>query len=399
MYKRIIFLLVSFWNFHANSQSFDFLKADSTDKNKELPRYLVIETKYQYGSHITTGVEELQNTVEENPSNTFEIRVGWRGHGRKQWHQLHNFMTYGVTLHHVAFQPYNNILGNPTAICLFMDYPFIRTRYFWFGLDLVVGPAFGFKPYHPENNPDQKAIGSPVNLLFQPSLNLAFKLNKRFDIAFQAGLTHYSDGRTRTPNKGINLMGIGVKAVYNIKPFYKDGRDASHLPERPNYNKVIIPKHNNYFEFMASGGLGFTGSFADYENKHDTYYGAMGFSLDAAYKYCHISRVGIGYDIFFDGSLVEEYKTMDPEDVPLEDKMYAGVHISLELLIHRFAIITQYGRTLRNIPGRGKSYVVAGCRYDLSNKVFLKIVLKTPTELIADFALFGAGFTLNSKKK
>jgi hypothetical protein len=90
---------------------------------------------------------------------------------------------------------------------------------------------------------------------------------------------------------------------------------------------------------------------------------------------------------------------MDPEDVPLEDKMYAGVHISLELLIHRFAIITQYGRTLRNIPGRGKSYVVAGCRYDLSNKVFLKIVLKTPTELIADFALFGAGFTLNSKKK
>lgn len=398
MYKQIFVLFLYAFSFQINAQSFDFLKADTSDIKKDLPCYVVVETKYQYGSHKTTGVYELQETVETNPFNTFEFRVGWRGYGRKRWQQLHNFTTYGVALHHVVFQPYDNILGNPTSISLYIDYPLLSTRYFWFGLDLAIGPAFGFKAYDPETNPNQKAIGSSVNLLFQPNLNLGFKVNKRFDIAVQAGLTHYSNGRLRTPNIGVNLKGFGLKAVYNIKPLYEGGRDASHLPDRPTNTKVVIPKHENYFEFMVSGGLGFTGSFDKYETKDDIYYGAMGLSIDAALKYSHISKVGIGYDIFFDGSLVEEYEIIENQDIPFKDKMYSGIHISHEFLIHQFAVITQYGRTFKDIPGRGKSYLITGFRYDVSEKVFLKLFLKTPTKLIADFALFGVGFSLNSQK-
>ena len=400
MCRLFLIIVLCISGLEISGQSFDSLKEDSTDSNNELPRYIVIETKYQHGQHITTGVEALEETVESNPYNIFELRVGWRGYGRKRWQQLHNFMTYGVSLHHAAFQPYNNILGNPTSVCLYMDYPFIRTKYFWFGLDIAVGPAFGFKPYDPVTNPDQTAIGSAINLLFQPNLNLGFKVNKRFDLAIEAGLTHYSDGRTRTPNKGVNLMGIGLKAVYNLRPFYKDGRDAQYLPDRPHLNKVKLPKHKDYFELIISGGVGVTGSYDHYETKDDTYYAAMGLTLDGAIKYAHVARAGIGFDVFFDGSLEEEYDFGNHSSpIPIENKIYGGIHISHEFLIHRFAVITQYGRTFRNVPGRGKSYVVAGCRYDLSEKVFLKIVLKTPTALIADFALLGAGFTINSKKK
>ena len=60
----------------------------------------------------------------------------------------------------------------------------------------------------------------------------------------------------------------------------------------------------------------------------------MGFSIDGALKYSHISRIGIGYDVFFDESLVEEYETIENQDFPLEDKMYDGIHISHEFLIH-----------------------------------------------------------------
>jgi hypothetical protein len=398
MCKRILILLLCVGSFQVIGQSLDFLKADSTDSDKELPRYVVVEFKYLYGKHLTTGVDELEETIEKNPFNTFEARVGWRGYGRKRWQQLHNFMTYGVGLHHVVFQPYNNILGNPTTLYLYMDYPFVRTKYFWFGLDVAVGGAVGFKPYDPENNPNQKAIGSFLNLMFQPNLNLGFKVSKRFDVAFQAGLTHYSNGRMRTPNKGVNLIGFGMKAVYNIKPFYKDGRDASHLPPRPIYKKVILPKHENYFELMVSAGGSFTGSYDYYETEDKTYYGAAALSIDGAYKYSHITRAGIGFDVFYDGSLVEEFEGVKKSDVPFAEQTYAGIHLSHELLIHRFAVITQYGRTFRDVTGRGKSYVIAGARYDVSEKVFLKILLKTPAELIADFVIIGAGFSLNSKK-
>ena len=394
MYKKLFSIVFCLIAHYANSQSYEFLKADSSDGKKELPRYLVIETKYQHGEHITTGVEALQETVESNPYNTFELRVGWRGYGRKRWQQLHNFLTYGVVLHHVAFEPYDNILGNPTSVCLYMDYPFLKTKNFWFGLDVAVGGAFRFKPYDPETNPQQKAIGSAVNLVFQPNLNLGFRLTNRFDFAIQAGLTHYSDGRMRTPNKGVNLIGLGLKAVYNIKPFYKDGRDPTSLPPRPENIKVVLPKHKNYFELMIAAGGGFTGSLSEYETKDDVYYGVMGLNLDGAYKYTHIGRIVLGVDVFFDESLVEEY-----ENPINEKKFYGGVHIGHELLIHRFAVIVQYGRTFRDVLGRGKSYVIAGCRYHLSRKFFLKMVLKTPTELVADFALFGAGFTIDSRKR
>lgn len=399
MYRYIILLFLLWPSININAQSLDFLNADTSDQNKDLPRYLVLEGKYQHGIHLTTGVDALEESVESNPYNTFELRVGWRGYGRKRWQQRQKYPTYGVGLHHVAFKPYQNILGNPTSVFGYLDYLFIKNRYFWFGLDVAVGAAFGFKAYDPETNPDQKAIGASLNLLFQPNLNLGFKLNKRFDIAFQAGLTHYSDGRSRTPNKGVNLLGVGFKTVYNIKPFYKNKKDASHLPDRPQNIKFIIPKHKNYFELMASIGAGFTGSFDDFENKDDIYYAAGALSIDGAYKYGHNGRFGIGIDMFYDASLIEEYEPVENQEVPLKQQTYAGIHISHEFLIHRFAVITQYGRTFKEIPGRGKSYVITGARYDVTETFYLKCVLKTPTELIADFAILGAGFTINSKKE
>ena len=398
MFKLIFTLLLCVWSMQINAQSLEFLSADTSDSKKELPRYVVVEAKYNSGVHLTTGVDKLQETVESNPYHNVEFRVGWRGYGRKRWQQLHNYMTYGVGINHVFFVPYDNILGSPTAVYVYMDYPLVRLKNVWFGFDFAVGGAVGYKPFDPIKNPDQKGIGSSFNVFFQPNLNLGFKLSKRLDVAFQAGLSHYSNGRMRTPNKGINLMGGGLKVVYNIKPFYKDGRDASHLPERPQYKRVEIPKHKKYIDINISGGLGVTGSFDDFETEDDTYYGAGGVSLEGMFKYSHVGRVGIGYDIFFDGSLVEEHDLPENKKIAFRDKLYGGIHISHEFLIHRFGVIFQYGRTFQDVPGRGKSYVVAGCRYDVTPRTFLKVVLKTPTELIADYGLVGAGFTLYSNR-
>ena len=96
MCKQIVVIFLCVFSFQTNAQSFDFLKSDTTDIQKNLPGYMVVETKFQHGHHKTTGVDELQKTIETNPFNTFEFRIGWRGYGRKKWQQLHNFTTYGV---------------------------------------------------------------------------------------------------------------------------------------------------------------------------------------------------------------------------------------------------------------------------------------------------------------
>ncbi len=380
------------------AQSIEFLRADTSDQKKDMPRYIFTQVKYHHGIHITTGVEELQETVESNPYNAFDARVGWRGYGRKAWNRFfRNKLSYGVGLNYAVFKPYENILGNPFAVYFFMEYPLFRNDWIWFGIDFGVGGSIGFKPYDPNDNPDQRGIGSRVNVFFEPQLELGLKLTERLDFSVGGGLTHYSNARSRTPNKGVNLLGVQGKVTYNIKPFYKDDRDPSSLPARLVPIRRDHPKHQNYFEFMAAIGGGFVGTNTDYEINDPIYYGAFSSNFDVAYRYSHILRTAIGYDVFYDQSMSFDYEGVDHTEVPHSDMVYSGIHISQELLIHRWAILFQYGRTFGNVPLR-ESYVIAGFRYDVTPNFFLKGYLKTPTELVADFAQLCVGYTFKTRK-
>ncbi|ANQ51067.1 acyloxyacyl hydrolase [Flammeovirga sp. MY04] len=385
-----------------NAQTVDFLKADTTDTNKTYPRYMFAQTKLHYGGHFSTGVDGLEE-VERNNFSAMELRVGWKGYGRKRWQKLMGYPSYGFGLYQATFFPEANILGSPSAVYGFFNAPFKRYKKWSLNYDLGVGLAYDFFGYDPENNPDQTAIGSDFNVYFTVSVEGEFKLSRRLDLTTGFLFTHFSNGRTRTPNKGVNLYGLNAGLKYNFNAYIpKQGgqRLAKDQDPRPKYIDYNLPEFKPYWEYYMFAAGGWSTSPYDIEDR-ELYYGVATLAFDVARHYSHKGKFGIGVDVFRDGSLVEEYQNK-PEyanGVPESRLWYPGIHVSHELLIHRFTLVTQVGVPLIHVEGRGGWYGRVGGRYDITRKVFAHLALKTPGGFIADFVEWGVGFRMYGKKK
>lgn len=398
----IRYLLLVFALFFVNTveaQTWDFLKSDTTDTNKTYPRQIFGQTKFHFGGHFSTGVDGLEE-VENNYFSAMELRVGWKGYGRKKWQELFGYPSYGFGLYQATFFPEANILGRPTAFYGFFNAPFKRYKNWSLMYDVGVGLAFDFFGYDPKENPDQTAIGSDYNVYFTVSIEGDFKISRRIDGTAGFLFTHFSNGRTRTPNKGVNLYGLNAGIKYNFNSYIpkKGGQYlAKDKDPRIQTKSYVLPQFKPFWEYYFFAAGGWTTSPYDIENR-EKYYGIASMAFDVARHYSYKGKFGLGIDVFHDGSLVEEYQSQYPNGVPESKLWYAGIHVSHELLIHKFTLLTQVGVPFMNVEGRGGWYARVGGRYDITRKVFAHLALKTPGGFIADFVEWGVGFRMYGKK-
>ncbi len=381
------------------AQTYDFLKSDTTDSNKTMPRQIFGQTKVHWGGHFSTGVDGLEE-VENNYFSALELRVGWKGYGRKKWQELFGYPSYGFGLYQATFYPEANILGSPSAVYGFFNAPFKRYNKWSLNYDLGVGLAYDFFGYDPKENPDQTAIGSEFNVYFTVSVEGQFKISRRLDGTAGLLFTHFSNGRTRTPNKGVNLYGLDLGVKYNFNGYVpKKGGRSLKKDQDPRVKTVQydLPEFQPFWEYYVFGAGGWNTSPYDIEDR-EKYYGVATIGMDVARHYSYKGKFGLGIDIFRDGSLVEEYQSQYPNGVPNSKLWYAGIHVSHELLVHRFTLVTQVGVPFMNVEGRGGWYARVGGRYDLTRKIFAHLALKTPGGFIADFVEWGIGFRMYGKK-
>ena len=352
------------------------------------------------GGHLPTGVDFLQKTVESKPFMAFDLKVGWKGCGYRKWQRFFNFPTYGVGIYTASFLPKQNVLGRPIALYTFVNAPFTRWKKSSFNYDLGMGLAYNFAEFDPENNPQQTAIGSDRNLYFDAALEYNMQLSRNFDAAVGVNLTHFSNGRIRTPNKGVNLLSINATVKYIFWPYSKKFSNERGEGERPCYIEQDIPEFIGFWEYYIFANGGITTSNQNFWSQGQTYAVGSG-GIDIGRHVAHISKITIGLDAFFDSSLRIDYAADygGTEQVPSSELFYGGVHIGHELMFHRFTLVTQYGRTFRKIKDRGNWYLRVGLRYDINHHLFGRLSLKTPDGFRADFVEWGGGIYLYSGKK
>lgn len=88
-------------------------------------------------------------------------------------------------------------------------------------LEPSLGLSYDFEPYNPETNVHNDAIGSRFNVYFALNLGAAYRLNREMDLVYGLDLTHFSNGRTFRPNKGLNLAGLNLGFRYHFnKPHH-----------------------------------------------------------------------------------------------------------------------------------------------------------------------------------
>ncbi len=400
--KKYFLLGLILWVFQAQAQTFDFHTSDTTDQNKSYPMYYTGELKYHFGAHLPTGVSSLKE-LEENPFSAMEFRLGVKGYGRKKWHQFFNYPTYGLGYYQAVFHPKSNVLGNPSAVFLYFNAPFKKGKKVEFGYDLGIGISYNFIGYDPESNPDQTAIGSDANVYFAASLEARYKLSKRLEGTTGLDFTHFSNGRTRTPNKGVNLVALNTAVKYTFKP--RDRRTRKRiqkdLPGQPEFIRHVLPEHKKQWEYYVFLNGGVNTSSINFEDR-STYYACGSMGLDVMRHYSRVGKYGLGLDFFYDASLVENYAEDyggDESKVPTRKLFYSGIHIGHELMVQRFTVVTHLGFAFREIKDKGSVYARVGLRYDVSKRFWGRVALKVPNGFVADFIEWGIGYSFFKAEK
>lgn len=213
------------------------LLAQESDPN----HFRVLEVRGHSGTHLYTG--EALKEVLQNGYGAAQVRYGWQSSDAGGWQSSYQYPIYGLGWY-TAFIGDPEVLGTPGAFFGFVSFPLYQYRRHRMFLEPSLGLSYDFEPYNPETNVHNDAIGSRFNVYFALNLGAAYRLNREMDLVYGLDLTHFSNGRTFRPNKGLNLAGLnlGFRYHFNSKSavvvgldgFYDNSLRASY-PNKPHH--------------------------------------------------------------------------------------------------------------------------------------------------------------------
>ncbi len=407
MKKTLLFLII------AVTCSLTVSAADTTKVKKD--RYVKsLRLFYQAGKVLPTNnflKGENENGEPIDYFQSFSLQYGVETDGRKLWQQIYGYPTWGFAYYHVNFFSPNE-LGSPSAIYTFINAPIIKRFKRWsINYEVGFGLTYNWNKFDLETNPLQYAIGSSNTVFIDAGLNADIMLGKRFNLTAGFTFTHFSNGATRVPNLGINLMAPRVGLKYMFKP-------------RPEFIKVEVPKYDDNWEYIvllagSSKQLGFEVN----SNNDSTYvaetYGVFTLSTGINRQISHKVKFGAGLDIGIDGSYnsyisYEDNIVTERLNAGNGNKLAVGAYGSFELVIHKLSLIIQPGWYLyreewqipdtppaegiaypRRVPGG--SYQRVGLKYHIFDNIFAGINIRAYDFSIADYIEWNVGYRIEWK--
>jgi hypothetical protein len=274
-------------------------------------------------------------------------------------------------------------LGQNYAVGAFYNF------YFWkrqLQFKISQGIAFTTNPYDKVDNSKNKAFGSKLmgntNFGFTYDNQTLFK-----NIGFHAGIlfTHYSNGRVKSPNSGINTYLLNVGVNYNFSKDFNRIADTTLVKKsykEPIKYNVILRTGVNENPIVNSGQFPFyhIGFYADkrLNRKSALQFGAELFLTQSIKEY--IKYFSVAYP----------NQNIDPNT----DYKRIGVFIGHELIINRISLEAQLGYYVyqpfkKDIP----IYDRVGIKYYFTDKIFLGFTIKTHL-FLAEALEFGIGYRI-----
>lgn len=357
---------------------------------------VILKDKFRYisitahsGSHIYTG-DKLKEAL-DNGYGAVSIKYGWQsGADTSSWQKYYGFPSYGIGVYAAGIgNP--DILGNPNAVYGFISFPVFQTRKTVFAIETDLGLTYDLKPYDSEINPLNDAISSKVSVYFSLNFNGTVWLNREVDLTYGFDLTHFSNGRTFTPNFGLNMAGLNIGMLYHFnrsqKSVDRSIKPSTLLDVRPDLPATSKDYRADRFKITLIQAIGTT-------QKHGTTDGKRYFnsstSFEVAYKRTLKHTWLLGFDVLYDGSLAGDY----PET---SERVIYAIHPGYDFSFWKFDLRAQVGFYLGDNKGKGSFFMRPGLKYNFNDYLFAHLALKTTSEFAADWVEYGIGVTLWSK--
>lgn len=404
--KRVLGSLLAVFLFSlVSAQEITSFDAEDLKKDENYGWHNYIQLTGYLGDHLVEG--EAPSVFQDGFWGT-GIRLGTQATGRKDWQQIHAYPQYGVGVSFFSLGKtmVDSLLGKPASFYFFVGIPIARFGDFRLNGDIELGIATDFVPYDSETNPYQTYIGAKSNLHSNFTLQLYYELTDRMDLALGLSFLHFSNGRSFTPQKGINLLGLNLSTSYHFNPVknFTKYQNPDYQPAvRPTYiqNEIAAFKPRHEFILMSSIGTmqESPGKFKDENGEIDTT-GVTGpryftSSHTAEYAYHAIRKLKLvaGLDMFYDGSVENYYDDLLPHETTFADKSFYGAHVGFHFLVERISFMFNYGRYIyKPFEQRGTWFMRAGGRIGITDHLDAHLALKTRNGGSADWIEWGLAY-------
>jgi hypothetical protein len=367
----------------------------SINSMAQTDRFHFVSVKAHAGKHLYTG-QQLASELKEG-YNSFELRYGWVSQDRNDWAPYYNNPTYGIGWY-TGYVGDRDIFGRPHAFFGFVSFPITRKKRHYFQVEPAFGLTYNLKPYNPENNPINDAIGSKFAVYFSLHGGGVYRVNREIDFLYGLDLTHFSNGRTFTPNLGLNMFGLSAGARYHFNLAQRKV-DRSIFPETilaaqprdQSAKKPLKHKESNISVYQAFGTV---------QNKRDAgtnqRYLTSSTIIEDQHKFSMMHGISAGFDALVDPS------SRDTVENPInqsQEAFFPAAHIGYDFMCGRFSLkfqiayhLTSMGRSLK-----GTTFIRPALRYEFNKRLFGQVGLKTYNGASADWVEFGVGYKVFRK--
>ncbi len=270
-----------------------FLSAGLAAKAQLVKRPVIIETKVHTGM-ILPFYKALNYLIQDDIYG-FDLSLSFPAYGNDYWEKLYHYPRQGVGYSYWSLGN-NKVLGKAYALYSYINIPvFKKPEKFFFNYQISFGGAYLSKKFDKYDNPLNRAIGSHLNVYIRLGLDGKIKLSPRCELVAEAGATHFSNGKTRSPNYGVNAGSFSLGLNYM---FQNDGITLQD-PEIPE----IIKRNVQSVVFSAGSKV--------YDNLLGKRYLLSSVSYNLERFTDHKRKIGLGADFFYDGSISEALATED----------------------------------------------------------------------------------------
>ena len=112
--------------------------------------------------------------------------------------------------------PRNHRTGCAISVNGYLSGPFVRFQKLSFNYELGLGITFNWNKFNPVTNPNNIAISANQSVFIETGLNLEYQISRRYFISTGYGFNHFSNGKLKMPNQGLNTGALKFSLRYQI---------------------------------------------------------------------------------------------------------------------------------------------------------------------------------------
>lgn len=270
----------------------------------------------------------------------------------------------------------HEVLGNIHSFYMSVLYPVYRGS-FSVEFKSNLGIGYATKPYDPERNPYNRAVGSHLNFYGQVSFTGRVPLGGSRWV-FRPGISfnHVSNGTVVAPNAGLNTLTFHAGFDFRSGHAYPE---RLRLEEKPYFNK------QNRFAVFYAAGIKQVDVWM--ENKIFT----SSLVLDYGFRLLSSFSIGAGMGFFYNESWAYRASNNGNNSI---SPFQAAIHLSLQKDTGPLSFFVHPGTYIYLPAEEAIPYFTGrlGMRYKFVNNLTLQFAIKHHWFAIADYFEWGIGY-------